>query len=113
MAQISVTVKIPKVPTMQISRMIQSVKVHAEGEPGFGPAKVDIAWAGMFFVIAEAAQFGLDLSPAYAATITQPSECLCAAAELSGQAWIYGTANWTLDPGDPFHQGYQITDSNA
>lgn len=29
---------------------------------------------------------------------------------LSGQAWIYGTSNYTLDPGDPFQQGYTIGD---
>jgi proline racemase len=29
---------------------------------------------------------------------------------LSGQAWIHGTANWTLDPSDPFPQGYTVGD---
>lgn len=29
---------------------------------------------------------------------------------LSGQGWIYGTSNWTLDPSDPFPRGYTIGD---
>ncbi len=29
---------------------------------------------------------------------------------ISGQGWIYGTANWTLDPTDPFQTGYTIGD---
>ncbi len=29
---------------------------------------------------------------------------------LSGQGWIHGTANWTLDPSDPFQSGYTVGD---
>lgn len=29
---------------------------------------------------------------------------------LSGQGWIYGTTNWTLDPSDPFQTGFTIGD---
>lgn len=29
---------------------------------------------------------------------------------LSGQGWIYGTSNWTLDPTDPFQTGFTIGD---
>ncbi|WP_338548771.1 proline racemase family protein [Roseovarius phycicola] len=29
---------------------------------------------------------------------------------LSGQGWIYGTSNYTLDPTDPFQEGYTIGD---
>lgn len=29
---------------------------------------------------------------------------------LSGQAWIHGTAQWTLDPSDPFPIGYTVGD---
>ncbi|WP_164661046.1 proline racemase family protein [Tropicibacter sp. Alg240-R139] len=29
---------------------------------------------------------------------------------LSGQGWIYGTANWFRDPSDPFQNGYTIGD---
>lgn len=190
--------------------------------PGYGAAKVDIAWGGMFFVIAESAQFGLDLTPQNGAAIVRLSQALRAAAAeqlpvshpdnpditgptisqltappnapgthgrgaitvstgpfdptrpqaltgildrspcgtgtcakmavlharglldvgqdyvnagpmgttftgrilkettvgphraivptLSGQAWIYGTSNWTLAPTDPFPQGYKIGD---
>lgn len=48
--------------------------------PGFGAAKVDIAWGGMFFVIADAAQFGLDLTPENGAEIVRVSEGLRRAA---------------------------------
>lgn len=29
---------------------------------------------------------------------------------LAGQGWIHGTANWTLDPSDPFPAGYTVGD---
>ena len=29
---------------------------------------------------------------------------------LSGQGWITGTANWGIDPSDPFPQGFTIGD---
>lgn len=29
---------------------------------------------------------------------------------LSGQGWIYGFSQWTLDPSDPFQQGYTVGD---
>ncbi|MBR9843867.1 MAG: proline racemase family protein [Rhodobacteraceae bacterium] len=29
---------------------------------------------------------------------------------LSGQGWIYGTTNWTVDPSDPFQSGFTIGD---
>lgn len=29
---------------------------------------------------------------------------------IAGQAWIYGTSSWTLDPTDPFPTGYTIGD---
>jgi proline racemase len=190
--------------------------------PEYGVAKVDIAWGGMFFVIADAGQFNLDLAPENGAAIVRLSEALRAAAAeqlpvshpdnpditgptisqltappnspdthgrgaitvstgpfdparpqaltgildrspcgtgtcakmavlhargmldvgqdyvnagplgttftgriieettvgpypaivptLSGQGWIYATSNWTLDPSDPFPQGYKIGD---
>jgi len=48
--------------------------------PGLGPARVDIAWGGMFFVIAEAAQFGVDLHAGNAGEIMRISEALRRAA---------------------------------
>lgn len=29
---------------------------------------------------------------------------------LSGQGWIYGTSTWTVDPSDPFQEGFTIGD---
>ncbi len=48
--------------------------------PGHGAIKVDIAWGGMFFVIAEAAQFGLDPSAQNGTEITALSESIRRAA---------------------------------
>ncbi|GAA6190702.1 proline racemase family protein [Phaeobacter sp. NW0010-22] len=206
-------------------RNVPAFAMHLDAEielPGFGKAVVNVAWGGMFFVLAEAAQFGLDLIPENGAAIVKISEALrVATAEqlpvvhpenpaitgptisqlfappkapgtdglgaitlstgdfdpnrpenltgildrspcgtgtcakmavlhaksllevgqdyvnagpmgttftgriedttnvgpydaiiptLSGQGWIYGTANWSLDPSDPFQQGYTIGD---
>jgi proline racemase len=206
-------------------RNVPAFAVHLDAVievPGHGPAQIDIAWGGMFFVIAEAAQFGLDISPQNGAAMVRLCEALRAAAaeqlpvthpdnpditgptitqltapantpdthgrgaitvstgpfdptrpeglsgildrspcgtgtcakmavlhargllgagqdyvnagplgttftgrivektqigpykaivpELSGQGWIYGTANWRLDPSDPFPQGFTIGD---
>ena len=44
--------------------------------PGLGTARVDIAWGGMFFVIAEAAQFGLEIAPDTGADMVRLSEAL-------------------------------------
>jgi proline racemase len=44
--------------------------------PGLGTARVDIAWGGMFFVIAEAAQFGCEIAPDTGGDIVRISEAL-------------------------------------
>ncbi|MDU8927486.1 proline racemase family protein [Alisedimentitalea sp. MJ-SS2] len=44
--------------------------------PGYGTAKVDIAWGGMFFVIAEAAQFGIAIEPDTGGDMVRLSEAL-------------------------------------
>ncbi len=44
--------------------------------PGLGTARVDIAWGGMFYVIAEAAQFGLEIAPDTGADMVRISEAL-------------------------------------
>ncbi len=204
---------------------VPAFAVHLDARidvPGYGQATVDIAWGGMFFVIADTAQFGLTIAPENGAAIVRLSEALRAAAveqlpvmhpdnpaiagptisqltgpptrpdhhglgavtvstgdfdparpealtgildrspcgtgtcakmavlharglldvgqdyvnagpmgttftgriedttrigpypaivpSLSGQGWIYGTSNWTVDPGDPFQTGYTIGD---
>jgi len=206
-------------------RNVPAFVVHLDAMievPGHGTSKVDIAWGGMFFVIAEAAQYGIEITPENGATMVRLSEALRASAaeqlpvvhpdnpgitgptiaqltapanapgtdgrgaitvstgafdpdrpealtgildrspcgtgtcakmavlhargqlavgqdyvnagpmgttftgriveetqvgpykavvpELSGQGWIYGTSNWSLDPSDPFPQGYTIGD---
>lgn len=204
-------------------RNVPAFAVHLDAEidvPGLGRAVVDVAWGGMFFVIADVAQFGFDITPENGARIVRVSEALRAAAAeqlpvvhpenpaitgptisqltgpgtptggigaitvstgdydpnrpealtgildrspcgtgtcakmavlhargllgvgqdyvnagpmgttftgriveettvgpykaivptLSGQGWIYGTANWSVDPSDPFPNGYTIGD---
>ena len=47
-------------------RNVPAFAVHLDAEidiPGFGKAVIDMAWGGMFFAIAEAAQFGIELGP--------------------------------------------------
>ena len=64
-------------------RNVPAFAVHLDARidlPGYGPATVDIAWGGMFFVIAEAAQFGIDLAAENAADITRLGEALRVAA---------------------------------
>jgi len=31
-------------------------------------------------------------------------------ATLAGQGWLYGRAEYSLDPADPFHDGFIIDD---
>ena len=49
--------------------------------PGFGKITADIAWGGMFFVIADAAQFGLDLKPEEGFEIVKACEAMLAASQ--------------------------------
>jgi proline racemase len=48
--------------------------------PELGTVTVDVAWGGMYYVIAEAAQFGFELTPAEGADITRVTSLLKAAA---------------------------------
>jgi len=47
-------------------RNVPAFAVHLDAEvdiPHFGKAVIDVAWGGMFFAIADAAQFGIELGP--------------------------------------------------
>jgi proline racemase len=44
--------------------------------PGHGTVRADIAWGGMFYVIAEAAQFGLEITPESGGEIVRIGEAL-------------------------------------
>lgn len=47
-------------------RNVPAFAVHLDATveiPGFGKAVIDVAWGGMFFAIADAAQFGITLGP--------------------------------------------------
>jgi proline racemase len=47
---------------------------------GYGDIRVDIAWGGMFYVIADAAQFGLEVRPDTGADMVRATEAMRAAA---------------------------------
>ena len=49
--------------------------------PHLGTVEVDVAWGGMFYVIADAAQFGLRLTPDEGRDITRISEMIKAATQ--------------------------------
>ncbi|MCA0869652.1 proline racemase family protein [Seohaeicola saemankumensis] len=64
-------------------RNVPAFAVHLDAlieVPGHGPVRADIAWGGMFFVIAEAAAFGLAIAPDQGDAIVRASEALRAAA---------------------------------
>lgn len=64
-------------------RNVPAFAVHLDARieiPGHGAIRADIAWGGMFFVIAEAAAFGIDLTPENGAAIVRAGEALRAAA---------------------------------
>ena len=49
--------------------------------PQLGTVRVDVAWGGMFYVIADAAQFGLRLTPDEGGEITRISQMILLAAQ--------------------------------
>lgn len=60
-------------------RSVPAFAVHLDAPievPGLGTVQVDVAWGGMFFVLAEAAQFDLALSADNGADIVRISEAL-------------------------------------
>ncbi|WP_306044921.1 proline racemase family protein [Nioella sp. MMSF_3534] len=66
---------------------VPSFALHLDAEievEGHGRARVDVAWGGMFYVIADAAQFGLELTPENGAEMVRLCEALrrAAAAQL-------------------------------
>lgn len=71
--------------------------MHAKGQLGLGQDYVNAGPMGTTFTgrIVEETTVG-----PYSAIVPT----------LSGQGWIYGTSNWTLDPSDPFTDGYTIGD---
>jgi proline racemase len=63
-------------------RNVPAFAVHLDAEidvPGLGRAVVDIAWGGMFFVLADIRQFGLEIAPENGAKMVRIMEALRAA----------------------------------
>lgn len=62
---------------------VPAFALHVAAEisvPDLGTVTVDVAWGGMFYVIADVAQFGLELTPANGARLARIGEMLRAAA---------------------------------
>ena len=60
-------------------RNVPAFAVHLDADvevPQLGTVKVDVAWGGMFYAIADAAQFGLRLTPDEGRDITRISEMI-------------------------------------
>jgi len=69
--------------TQVIFQNVPAFAIHIDAElnvPHLGKTKVDVAWGGMFYVIAEAKQFDLKLTPQNGAKIAQIGEMLRSAA---------------------------------
>ncbi|MGD8993413.1 MAG: proline racemase family protein, partial [Desulfobacterales bacterium] len=69
--------------TQVIFQNVPAFAIHIDAKlnvPHLGKAKVDVAWGGMFYVIAEANQFDLELTPQNGAKIAQIGEMLRSAA---------------------------------
>jgi proline racemase len=64
-------------------RNVPAFAVHLDAMvdvPELGPVRVDVAWGGMFYAIADAAPFGLDLVPSEGGRIVRIGEMIKAAA---------------------------------
>ncbi|MGI3183514.1 proline racemase family protein [Nioella aestuarii] len=64
-------------------RNVPSFALHLDADievAGLGTVRVDVAWGGMFYVIADSAQFGLDLTPENGAEMVRLCEALRRAA---------------------------------
>jgi len=71
-----------KVTSVQFEN-VPAFALHLDAEievPQLGRVRVDVAWGGMFYVIADAAQFDLALTPARGREIARVGEMLRAAA---------------------------------
>ena len=71
--------KVERVEFMNVPAFVLHIGVPLE-VPGYGPITVDIAWGGMFFVLAEAAQFGIDPIAENGSDIVRACEAMRAAA---------------------------------
>jgi proline racemase len=71
--------------------------LHARGVLGIGEEFVNAGPLGTTFT-------------GYLAEETQVGPYKAVVPVLSGQGWIHGITQWTLDPSDPFPQGYTVAD---
>jgi len=71
--------KVTQVKLLNVPAFVAHMDVPLD-VAGYGTVTVDIAWGGMFFVIADAAQFGVTLRPENGAAIVKACEAMRAAA---------------------------------
>jgi len=72
--------KVTQVTFKNVPAFAVHIDVNVE-VPHLGTARVDVAWGGMFYVIADAAQFGLRITPDEGRDITRISEMVKAATQ--------------------------------
>src|SRR5258705_314793 len=83
---------------------------------GLGTVTVDVAWGGMFYVIADAEPLGFRLTPDEARDIVRVAEMIKAATQEQlpvvhpGNPGIAGVAQYVVDPEDPFPNGFTVGD---
>lgn len=73
--------KVERVEFLNVPAFVQELDVVLD-VPGYGEITADIAWGGMYFVIADAAQFGFDTSGENGADIVRACEAMRHAAAL-------------------------------
>jgi proline racemase len=71
--------KVTKVTFRNVPAFVAHLDATIE-VPTIGPVTVDVAWGGMFYAIADAAQFGIELEPENGADITRISAMIRQAA---------------------------------
>jgi proline racemase len=79
-------------------RNVPAFAVHLDAVvdvPGIGAVTVDVAWGGMFYVLAEAARFGLRLEPDEGREIVRVGEAVKQAARA--QLWVAHPENPAIE----------------
>src|SRR3990170_3539013 len=83
--------------------------------PQLGTVTVDVAYGGMFYVIADAEPFVHEgiLGTTFTGRLVEETTVgpyRAVVPELTGTAWITGFSSWVVDPEDPFPEGFTVGD---
>ena len=95
--------------------------------PGLGAVKVDVAFGGMWYAIADPSALRFTLDASEARELSRVGKQIRAAAReqvqpihpenpaivpaIRGSAWITGITQVYVDPDDPFPEGYLLSDT--